>query len=149
MTLCVPTRKRQLQDLLSRYGKNEAIMLFGHNPSITEFAVHLLTGSQSRECMEFKKGAVVKLEVERGSGKLHWMLTPKLARVLRTRFGQKLTENVAKVVFFLLHRPEFQFDAFRRLRRKQQHDLLAIRGLDAHIAYRAASSLVECTRQPQ
>lgn len=74
----------EFQDLLSRYGKNEAIMLFGHNPSITEFAVHLLTGSRSRECIEFKKGAVVKLEVERGNGKLHWMLTPKLARVLQT-----------------------------------------------------------------
>jgi phosphohistidine phosphatase len=73
----------QFQDLLSRYRKNEAIMVVGHDPSITGFVTRLLTGSGARDCIEFKKGAVVKLEVDGGSGKLQWMVTPKLAKDLQ------------------------------------------------------------------
>lgn len=74
----------QFQDLLTRYGKNKAIMVVGHNPSITVFGNHLLSGSNRRDCTEFKKGAVMKVDVKSGRGKLQWMLTPKLARVLQT-----------------------------------------------------------------
>jgi phosphohistidine phosphatase len=74
----------QFQDLLSRYRKNKAILVVGHNPSITEFVQRQLTGNESRDWFEFKKGAVVKLEVEGQKATLNWVITPKLVRVLQT-----------------------------------------------------------------
>jgi phosphohistidine phosphatase len=74
----------QFQDLLTRYGKNKAILLVGHNPSITEFVLRLLSGSEAREWLDFKKGAVIKLEVDGGKASLKWMLTPKLAKLFQS-----------------------------------------------------------------
>ncbi len=86
----------QFQDLLTRYGKNKAIMVVGHNPSISVFANHLLSGSNRRDCAEFKKGALMKVEVKSGRGKLNWMLTPKLARVLQTASPKSSRPKTAK-----------------------------------------------------
>lgn len=73
----------QFQDLLTRYRKNEALMVVGHNPSITEFLLRLLCGSRARQWVEFKKGTVVKVEVGGKKAILKWMLTPKLAKELQ------------------------------------------------------------------
>ena len=39
-------------------------MVVGHNPSITEFLLHLMTGDEPSDCVDFKKGAVAKVEVK-------------------------------------------------------------------------------------
>lgn len=72
----------QFQDLLTQYSKSREIMVVGHNPSITEFLVHLLTGHDHSTWIEYKKGAIAKVEIEEGNAVLHWMLTPKMARAL-------------------------------------------------------------------
>lgn len=65
--------------LLSRYERKDAIMVVGHNPSITEFVSLVLSRGRENEVIEFKKGAVVRVEMaNRKSGTLHWCLTPKL-----------------------------------------------------------------------
>jgi len=74
----------QFHDLLAQHRESKAIMVVGHNPSITEFLIHLLTGGEICDCMEFKKGAVAKVEVEDNKAKLHWMFTPKMASRLQT-----------------------------------------------------------------
>ncbi len=74
----------QFHDLLTQYSKDRAILVVGHNPSITEFLMHLLTGNEHSNCIEFRKGAVAKVEVEESKGVLNWMLTPKMARALQT-----------------------------------------------------------------
>jgi len=73
----------QFHDLLTHYATSKAIMVVGHNPSITEFLVHLLTGSDSSDCIYLKKGAVAKVEVEENKAVLQWMLTPKMASKLQ------------------------------------------------------------------
>ena len=73
----------QFHDLLTQYAKSKAIMVVGHNPSITAFLLHLLTGSEKRQCIDFKKGAVAKVTVEKGNSELSWMLTPKMASKLQ------------------------------------------------------------------
>lgn len=73
----------QFHDLLTQYAKSKAIMVVGHNPSITEFLIHLLTGSETCDCIYFKKGAVAKVEVEENKAVLQWMLTPKMASKLQ------------------------------------------------------------------
>jgi phosphohistidine phosphatase len=73
----------QFHDLLTQYSKAKAIMVVGHNPSITEFLIHLLTGSESCQCIDFKKGAVAKVDVQEGKATLNWMFTPKIASKLQ------------------------------------------------------------------
>jgi phosphohistidine phosphatase len=69
----------QFHDLLSQYSKSKAIMVVGHNPSITEFFIHLLTGDEKCHCIEFKKGAAAKVDVQEGKAKLQWLFTPRMA----------------------------------------------------------------------
>lgn len=73
----------QFHDLLEHYADTEAIMVVGHNPSITEFLLRLVTGSDHSECIDFKKGAVAKVEVEEENGVLNWLFTPKMATKLQ------------------------------------------------------------------
>lgn len=66
--------------VLSRYERQDAIMIVGHNPSITEFLSLVLSHGHERELVDFKKGAVARVEMStRKSGALQWYLTPKLA----------------------------------------------------------------------
>jgi phosphohistidine phosphatase len=73
----------QFHDLLTQHAKSEAIMVVGHNPSITEFLLRLVIGSDHSECIDFKKGAVAKVSVEDGNGVLNWLFTPKMASKLQ------------------------------------------------------------------
>ena len=70
--------------LLEKYSKQEAIMLVGHNPSITEFLARLINKSASEAQIEFKKGAAARVETERVSATLNWLFTPKIARSIQS-----------------------------------------------------------------
>jgi phosphohistidine phosphatase len=70
--------------MLDKYAKYEAMMVVGHNPSITEFLARIITKSGSEALIEFKKGAVARAETERNSARLNWFLTPKMARAIYT-----------------------------------------------------------------
>ncbi len=67
--------------LIDDYASQEAIMVAGHNPNLSEFLGRLIGGG-SRAGMDLKKGAVARVEVDRHRGILHWMLTPKVVRTL-------------------------------------------------------------------
>ena len=69
------------RDLLNRHAKQEAIMVVGHNPSMSEFLGKLI-GDGAEAGVEMKKGAVAKVEVDRKMASLHWCLTPKVVRTL-------------------------------------------------------------------
>ncbi len=69
------------RDLLTKYGSQEAIMVVGHNPNLSEFLGRLIGGG-SRAGIDLKKAAVARVEVNHHRGVLHWCLTPKLVRVL-------------------------------------------------------------------
>ena len=71
----------QFRDLLTRYGNQEAIMVVGHNPNLSEFLGRLIGGG-GRAGIDLKKGAVARVEVDHHRGVLHWCLTPKVLRVL-------------------------------------------------------------------
>ena len=74
----------QFENLLARYAKKKAIMLVGHNPSMTEFLIRMLAGGDSLEFIDFKKGAVAKIErVDRQPAALKWCLTPKVVRAIQ------------------------------------------------------------------
>jgi phosphohistidine phosphatase len=66
--------------LLQLYKKSDSIMVVGHNPSISQFASRLMSGGQSENCIDLKKGAAAKIEFRPRGATLHWCVTPKLIR---------------------------------------------------------------------
>jgi len=75
---------KEFEELLTRYGKRNAIMLVGHNPSMTEFLVHILAGADAAAFIDFKKGAIAKVEKEGSQpAVLKWCLTPKVVRAIQ------------------------------------------------------------------
>lgn len=69
--------------ILEKYSKHEAIMVVGHNPSISEFLARMIAKSGCEAQVDFKKGAVARVETVRHSATLNWFLTPKLAREIQ------------------------------------------------------------------
>ena len=68
--------------LLEKYAKQEAVMVVGHNPNLSQFLGSLISESGCEASIELKKGAVAKVEMRRTSGTLQWCLTPKVLRTL-------------------------------------------------------------------
>jgi phosphohistidine phosphatase len=71
----------QFRDLLTRYANQEAIMVVGHNPNLSEFLGRLIGGG-SRAGVDLKKAGAARVEVNHHRGVLHWCLTPKVVRIL-------------------------------------------------------------------
>jgi phosphohistidine phosphatase len=68
--------------LVEKYARQEAIMVVGHNPNLSQFLGAIISDSGCEASVELKKGAVAKVEMRRSSGTLQWCLTPKLVRAL-------------------------------------------------------------------
>jgi phosphohistidine phosphatase len=68
--------------LLEKYARQEAIMVVGHNPNLSQFLGAIISDSGCEASVELKKGAVAKVEMRRSTGTLQWCLTPKLVRAL-------------------------------------------------------------------
>jgi phosphohistidine phosphatase len=69
--------------LLDKYSKHEAMMVVGHNPSITDFLAKIIAKSGCEALIDFKKGAVARVETERRAATLNWFFTPKMAREIQ------------------------------------------------------------------
>ena len=69
---------------LEKQARRSRIALVGHEPGIGELAAQL---AGSRHPLEFKKGAVCRIDVDAlsppGPGTLRWFLTPRIMRALR------------------------------------------------------------------
>jgi phosphohistidine phosphatase len=68
--------------LVEKYARQEAIMVVGHNPNLSQFLGAIISDSGCEASVELKKGAVAKVEMRRSTGTLQWCLTPKLVRAL-------------------------------------------------------------------
>lgn len=68
--------------MLDKYSRHEAIMVVGHNPSITDFLARLIAKS-GEALIDFKKGAVARAETVRHGATLNWFFTPKIARAVQ------------------------------------------------------------------
>ncbi len=69
--------------MLDKYAKHEAVMVVGHNPSITEFLARMIAKSGCEAQVDFKKGAVARAETVRHSAVLNWFFTPRMAREIQ------------------------------------------------------------------
>src|SRR6266849_7560346 len=73
----------EFRRMLEKYAKHEAIMVVGHNPSITEFLARMIAKSGCEALVDFKKGAVARAETFRHAATLNWFFTPKIAREIQ------------------------------------------------------------------
>jgi phosphohistidine phosphatase SixA len=55
----------------------------GHNPSFTEFLSKSISGGAGAAHIDFKKGAVAKVDLDARNGIMQWLVTPKIARTLQ------------------------------------------------------------------
>jgi len=71
---------------LRPHARLKTVMLVGHQPGLSELASLLLTGSERRLYVDFKKGGVACIEAELAEDTtrciLRWLATPKLLRSL-------------------------------------------------------------------
>jgi phosphohistidine phosphatase len=68
--------------ILEKYARQEAIMVVGHNPNLSQFLGSVISESGCEASIELKKGAVAKVEMRRTSGTMQWCFTPKVLRTL-------------------------------------------------------------------
>ena len=69
--------------MLDKYSRHDAVMLVGHNPSITDFLAKIIAKPGCEALVDFKKGAVARVETERRAATLNWFITPRLAREIQ------------------------------------------------------------------
>src|SRR5215831_403870 len=72
----------EFKKLLDKYAQQEAILVVGHNPNLSEFLGRIISATGCEAALELRKGAVAKVEVRRSTGSLQWYLTPKVLRSL-------------------------------------------------------------------
>lgn len=82
--------------LLEKYARMEAILVVGHNPNLSEFLGHIISGAGCEANIELRKGAVAKVELRRSSGSLSWCLTPKVVRSLYTAATERSLPNTSR-----------------------------------------------------
>jgi phosphohistidine phosphatase len=74
----------QFEELLRTLAGNDTVMVVGHNPTESEFLSLLISGGQSEDGIELKKGAIAKVEINQKMRSLHWLATPKMARAIQS-----------------------------------------------------------------
>jgi phosphohistidine phosphatase len=83
--------------LLDKYSKHDAVMVVGHNPSITDFLARMIAKSGCEALVDFKKGAVARAETSRNSATLNWFLTPKMAREIQAAAAAAAEKSHPKI----------------------------------------------------
>ncbi len=72
----------QFEELLRRFSRKDAIMVVGHNPTMTEFLNKLI--GAARNSVELKKGTIARVEKEgRKAAVLKWCMPPKAIRSIQ------------------------------------------------------------------
>ena len=79
--------------LLDEHSGKDAIMVVGHNPSLSTHLSLLITGGASDESIDLKKGAVAKLTVDARGCLLRWSFTPAVAAAAYDSAGTNSRPN--------------------------------------------------------
>lgn len=74
---------------LAPHSRNDSLMIVGHEPQLSALVSILLTGERDMMHLRMRKGACVALElpphrIQPGAAELHWMMTQRQLRKLRT-----------------------------------------------------------------
>jgi phosphohistidine phosphatase len=77
----------QFQRLLHECATYENVMVVGHNPNITTFLNHLLSGNghdgpHNQPRIRLRKGSIARLSMQRGPATLQWLVDPRVVKAL-------------------------------------------------------------------
>ncbi len=73
----------EFRRMLQKYVRMEAIMVVGHNPSLSQFASMLVSEGNSETAVNLKKGATARIDVPGNKPPaLKWCLLPKMVRAV-------------------------------------------------------------------
>ncbi|MBI3644913.1 MAG: histidine phosphatase family protein [Acidobacteriales bacterium] len=84
------------QKLLTKYARQESILLVGHNPNLREFLGRVISSSGCEATVELKKGAVAKVETRRSSGSLSWCITPRILRTVHAAAAESVRPKTSR-----------------------------------------------------
>src|ERR1019366_3016039 len=88
-------------ELLRRYSRRDAIIVVGHNPSMTVFLNQLLSGGSPLNAIELKKGGVAKVEKDgRKPAVLKWCMPPKVVRAIQQASASSSRPKTVPKKFF-------------------------------------------------
>jgi phosphohistidine phosphatase len=71
------------REMLDEYSGRDAIMVVGHNPTLSRFISLMISDGANEDAVDLKKGAVAKVDFDgRRPAVLGWCVTPKLVRAI-------------------------------------------------------------------
>jgi phosphohistidine phosphatase len=79
--------------LLEELAGWDAVLVVGHNPTLSAFLSLLITGGTSAEIVDMKKAALAKVEVAGRSSLLRWLVTPAMADAVYESTGARSRPN--------------------------------------------------------
>jgi phosphohistidine phosphatase len=69
--------------MLDGYANRDAVMVVGHNPTLSQFVSLMISDGANEDAVDLKKAAVAKIEFDRRRpAVLDWCLTPRLVRAV-------------------------------------------------------------------
>jgi phosphohistidine phosphatase len=80
----------EFRAVLEKHRRQEAILVVGHNPNLSEFVGKMISVSGCEAAIDLKKGAVARVELRRNSGELLWCVTPRVLRVLHATAAESV-----------------------------------------------------------
>jgi len=84
------------QKMLSKYARQDSILLVGHNPNLREFLGRVISESGCEAAIDLKKGAVAKVETRRSSGSLSWCITPRILRTVHAAAAESARPKTSR-----------------------------------------------------
>ncbi len=70
-------------NLIQQHAKSESVLVVGHNPNISAFLGAMLVPHEARPAqVRLRKGSIARLNLQRGSATLQWLLDPRTVRAL-------------------------------------------------------------------
>jgi phosphohistidine phosphatase len=75
-------RMEAFRELLDGNAKLEAVLVVGHNPSLSQFLSLLISEGASESSVDLKKCAVARADLSGRMGILKWVLTPRMVQTL-------------------------------------------------------------------
>jgi phosphohistidine phosphatase len=89
-------RHEDFLELLAHYRKAESIIVVGHNPTMAEFLSKTISRKPGTAQIDFKKGAVARVDLAGRSGTLEWIVTPRIARALQSTLKSSSRPKTAR-----------------------------------------------------
>ena len=80
----------EFRAVLEKHRRQEAILVVGHNPNLSEFLGKMISVSGCEAAVDLKKGAIARIELRRNSGELLWCVTPRVLRVLQATAAESV-----------------------------------------------------------